>query len=342
MWKRILIPFAISVVTLAGLALAVRSQGLPPRQILYNIQPLWFLLAAIKIPLLFPLWVWRWKIILQVRHPTVKFSPVMIGVWVRSFFNSVTPGVGSSGGEIAGDYYLHKRLDIPFREVVATTAVERMIIGMTLVVLMVVGLVIAIPLLPLDSTVVRSILIGLLAFTFVVGLAFYLSVFRFEVARQWIKSFIRFLGWIIPPLGRKIKWGEVEEALSGFQESYQLTLKNRAVISWIIFITIIQVGLELLQPYAIFRALGVAFPFWAIIVTMATIKTFSVLSPIPGDSGLVEGINFGVYASLSHIPQQVIATQTILFRILDAWLLWIISGIVTSMVSVSMLRNNKK
>lgn len=340
MWKRLLIPFGISVITLVGLALAVRSEGLPSRQTLYAIQPLWFLLAAIKVPLLFPLWVWRWRAILRVRYPSVQFSPVMVGVWVRSFFNNIMPGVGGSGGEVAGAYYLHRRLGIPFRETVATAAVERMIMGLTLVVLMVIGLGVTIPLLPLGSTTVRSILIGLLAFTLVVGLALYVSVFRFEITRRWIKAVIRFLGWVIPPLRRKTKWSEIDEALSGFKEVYQDSFRNRGVIFWVVLITLAQIGLELLQPYAVFRALGVQPPFWTIILTMASIKVLAVFSPIPGDSGLVEGINFGVYASLSAIPQQIIVAHTVLFRILDAWLLWIISGIVTSMVSVSMLRRN--
>ena len=46
-------------------------------------------------------------------------------------------------------------------------------------------------------------------------------------------------------------------------------------------------------------------------------------------------MNFGLYAGLSDLSNQVILSEIILFRALDAWILWIGSGISTSAVGAS-------
>jgi uncharacterized membrane protein YbhN (UPF0104 family) len=53
----------------------------------------------------------------------------------------------------------------------------------------------------------------------------------------------------------------------------------------------------------------------------------SILGITPGGSGIAEGVNFGFYAFLFSISEEIAAVHTFLSRALDTWFIWILSAI---------------
>lgn len=331
---RILIPVGISVVTLAGLGVAVDGKSLS--QILHQVDPVLLILAALKTPILVLIWSLRWHLLLRARQFSVSLSRTTVAVLIRSFFNALTPGAGT-GGEPFGAYYLAKRTSLTFKEAIASTAAERMAQGLVMVGIVLIALVVCLPMLPLSSTLSWVLLIGMVGFMMFVGSMFYLSLFQFRYCRFIIEAVIRTLTWAIPPLRSRLEMEHLRHHLDEFHQEYRAFLKNTTALLGIVLFTALSWGLDLLQPYLLFRALHVDVPFWLIVASATITKLMGIFSIIPGGAGLIEGMNFGLYAGLSSVPSQVIVAETILFRALDVWILWLGSGIATSIVGVSLI-----
>ena len=92
--KRFALPFAVSLATLGVLAFAVNGdiQG-----VLGSADPTLLLLAALKAPALVLLWALRWHLVLRARLFPVRFGQTVKAILVRTFFNNLTPGVGTGG-----------------------------------------------------------------------------------------------------------------------------------------------------------------------------------------------------------------------------------------------------
>jgi uncharacterized protein (TIRG00374 family) len=223
-----------------------------------------------------------------------------------------------------------------FTEAIASTAAERMVQGLVMVVIVMVALGVCFPMMPVSSIMTRSIVVGLVGFMGFVGLMLYLSLFRFQYARCLIEAITRATTWAIPSLRSRLEVDHVRRSLDSFHREYGAFVKSPTAILGIVLITTIHWGLELLQPYLLFRAFHTEVPFWLILVGATTIKVMGIFAIIPGGAGLVEGMNFGIYAGLSGLSNQVIVAETILYRALDSWLLWIGSGIVTSIATASL------
>ena len=336
-WARILIPLGISLATLIGLSLAVDGKALFPTLRQADLPLL--LLAALKAPALILLWSLRWRLILRARQFPVSLSQTTVAVLVRTFFNALTPGAGT-GGEPFGAYYLSRRTSLTFKEAIASTAAERMAQGVAMVGIVLAALAICIPLIPLSSTLIRSALLGLIGFTGFVGLMLYLSLFRFQYARAILQGIARMVTWAVPSLRRRWNPDDVGGHLDEFHREYRAFLKGPATFLGIALFTALHWGLDLLQPYLLFRALGAEVPFHVILMSATTVKLMGTFSILPGGAGLMEGMNFGLYAALSAIPHQVILAETLLFRALDAWTLYLGSGIATGVVAPAFLTDS--
>jgi uncharacterized protein (TIRG00374 family) len=333
-WTRILIPIGVSLATLIGLSLIVDGKALFP--VLRQADLPLLLLAALKAPLLVLLWSLRWRLILRARRFPVSLAQTAAAVLIRSFFNNLTPGAGT-GGEPFGAYYLSRRTPITFKEAIASTAAERMCQGTVLVGIVLVAFGTCIPLFPLSSTLIQVALLGLAGFVGFVGLMLYLSLYRFQYARAILQGVVRMATRAVPPLRPRWNADEVGAHLDEFHREYRAFLKSPAVMPGIALFTAVHWGLDLLQPYVLFKALHVDVPFWLILMSATIIKLMGTFSILPGGAGLVEGMNFGLYSALSVVPQQVILAETLLFRALDTWMLWLVSGIVTGISTASLL-----
>lgn len=331
-------PIGVSFVTLIGLSLAVNIDEVI--QILHRVDPLLLGLAALKIPIQVLFWSLRWHFTLRARQFPVTFCNTISAVMIRSFFNNMTPGAGT-GGEPIGAYYLSKNTSLSFKETMASTASERMCQGVVIVGIILVSFVICFPYMPLQSSLIRYLILGLLGFIGFIALMLYLSIFQGRYALFIIEKLIRGITRVIPSLQKKWDLDHLRENLDGFHREFRMFMNTRQAILWNILFTVINWGLDLIQPYLLFKALQIDVPFWLIVMNSTIYRLIGFFSIIPGGAGLLEGVNVGLYAGLSLVPGQAIVAQTILFRFLDAYILWPASGIVTSISLSSITKQSE-
>ena len=331
-WVRTLIPFGVSVATLLGLTLMVDVTGLG--WALQNAN-LWLIgLAALKIPVLVLLWSLRWYWVVSVGQKTIRFRHVVHAALIRSFFNNLTPGV-ATGGEPFGAYYLAKRTPLTFKEAIASTAAERMVQGLVMVLILVFTVIVCLPMLPVSSDEIHLIYLGLCGFLVVVGAAFYLSLFRFRFVRSVLETIVRAIVRFVPRLETRLGADRLRENMDGFYLAYRRYLHSPTAVAGIVLLTTVQGVLDIAQPYLLFKALHVTVPLEVILLTANLSRILGIFAITPGGSGMIEGMNLAMYHGLSTLSPHVILAQTVLFRLLDSWLLWIVSGTVTSVVWTS-------
>lgn len=332
-WVRTLIPFGVSVATLLGLTLMVDVTGLG--WALQNAN-LWLIgLAALKLPLLVLLWSLRWYWVVSVgQEDPIPFRFVVHAALIRSFFNNLTPGV-ATGGEPFGAYYLAARTSLTFKEAIASTAAERMVQGLVMVLILVLAVFACLPMLPVSSEDINLIYLGLSGFLVVVGAAFYLSLFQFRLVRMVLETAVRAIVRFVPRLEKPLGADRLRENLDGFYLAYRQYLRSPTAVSGIVLLTIVQGALDIIQPYLLFKALNVNVPLAVILLTANLARILGIFGFTPGGAGIIEAMNLALYHGLSTLSPHVILAQTVLFRLLDSWLLWIVSGIVTSIVWTS-------
>jgi uncharacterized protein (TIRG00374 family) len=194
---------------------------------------------------------------------------------------------------------------------------------------------ICLPLLPLSSNLARALLIGLTAFVGLVGLLLYLSVFRFSCIKRLLLALMAFAARMAPSLADRLRGHGIETSIDGFLHGYRSFLGARRAILGIFLATALHWALDILQHYALLRALHVDVPLWVVLVAATVVKVAGIFAVVPGGSGIVEALNFSIYAGLSSLPDPVILSETVLFRALDAWILWVVSGVATSLLATS-------
>ena len=326
-WNRLAIPVSVTLITIAGMLVAVDFDELV--DILSGVDYILLTLAALKVPLQVYLWTLRWHLVIQSREFSIPFKHTFMAVIVRGFFNNITPGAGT-GGEPIGAYYLSKKTGMTFKQTMGSTASERLCQGIVFVGIVLISSLVIVPYLPVSTAVTQSVFIGVLAFCLFVALMVYLSLFKFQHGRAVLKHIIHFIAWLIPPLNRKWNLTYLEDHLDDWHREFKAFLINKNAILWTTVLTIGAWFLDLLQPYLLFKALHVDVPLWLILMNATIVRLGGVFAVLPGGAGVIEGMNVGLYAALSSIPGEAIVAETILFRAFDAWLLWLISGILAS------------
>ena len=335
-WKRIFIPLAISAVTIGGLLFAGR--GDIDYSVFYRVSAFWIFLAVLKMIFVLPVQAWRWQLAISAQGHRASFKEIFLGVIVRTFFNNITPGVGT-GGEIAGAYYLAKRTSLTFKAAMASSAAERIVQGLAVVVISIGLVAFALPVLSLDSLVVKGIIVGLLWFAVFMLSMLYLSLFKIAWGKKLMEWVVRAVVRLSPAARKTWNIGKIREEVGLFHDEYRASLRHPWMTTGMVALTVLQAGLEVAQPYFIFLALGVPVPLWTVILSILVIKVIGVFAIFPGGSGLVEAANYGIYEAFTDIGRDLVIAHTVLFRVLDAWLTWLVSGIVTAAISGSVFRD---
>lgn len=332
-WKQAALPVGVTIATLIGLSYAVDTHHVV--RILRDADPLLLGLAALKVPLQALFWTLRWYLIVRARRFQAPFSSVLTGVMIRSFFNNMTPGAGT-GGEPIGAYYLSRRSSMSFKETMASTASERMCQGVVFAGVMLLAFLMVIPFLPLASSLIRTLLMGVGGFVVFIALMLYISVFQFRYGRVVIETVIRGIAWLIPPLKNRWDLANLRTHIDGWYQEFRAFMSARMVVLWITLFTVVNWWLDVMQPYFLFRALHIDVPFWLIVMNSTIVRVSGIFSLIPGGAGWLEGINVGLYTGLSVVPDEAIVAETILFRALDAWVLWLGSGLISAFAIASL------
>lgn len=290
-----------------------------------KVDPLFLIPAALKIPLQVICWTLRWHFVLRTRDYFIPFSRTFSAVLIRSFFNNMTPGAGT-GGEPAGAYYLSKSTSMSFGQAMASTVSERMVMGVVYAAILIITSISILPFIESSSSFLIIISVILVLFSGFIMLMLYLSVYNFTHGRIVIKRLLNIITRIIPSFKNKWDIEHIDVHIQNWHNEFTGFVRNRKAVRIIIFFTVLNWMMDLSQPYLIFKALGTDVPIWIIIINATLIRITGGFTLIPGGAGVLEGVNFGFYTGLTDISDETIMAQTILFRALDAWFLWLIGG----------------
>ena len=189
--------------------------------------------------------------------------------------------------------------------------------------------------LPMASTPARLVLVGLGLFAGSSALILYLSVFRFHCIEGMLEFLVRAVVRIVPSWRSRLNTDRIRTGIRDFHKAYRAFLRSPQASLGIFLVTAIHWGIDILQHSLLFRALHSEVELWAILVTATAVKVLGTFSILPGGSGIVEGMNFGLYAGLTDLPESVILSETLLFRALDTWTLWLGSAVGTGIISAS-------
>lgn len=333
--KRLALPGVLSCLVLALLLRAVDIKGFLDVLEQTDLRLLFF--ASLKVPADYLILMQRWQLILASGGIRIRLRDLWMGVMVGCFFNNVTPGL-KVGGDPLKAYYVSRKYDVDFTAVIGGIAAERMLQGGVLWITAVTAL--------LASVIVRLPTSSIQAFawltavtTALVAVAVYVGVYKLDVL---VRLGTRLFGARMP--GQRDRHPELVEKLSTaagtFQQSYAGALRNRRLVASVLGLSALQLALAVIQAYLVFRALHVHVPVIYVILGTTVVRVIGVVSVTPGGAGVAEGVNFGVYALFQVVSGEIIAAQTLLSRALDAWLVWVSSGIGVAFAAPELLRGS--
>jgi uncharacterized protein (TIRG00374 family) len=288
------------------------------------------LLAALKGPVIITLWTIRWKGILKAKGHRIGLWNTYLAILIGSFVNNITPGF-RTGGEPARAYIISKKEKISFSDSLASIVAERLLEGLTLIIVGIVSFCIVLLAVDIPATAAKLIFLMITIVFSIILLAFYLITFKFS---RFQKLAIGLMA-LLSRLFSRVKSSNIEEKLSIFHHSYMLFIKNRKAISIVLVLSMVYWVLEILQPYIIFRALGEQVSIAVVMLNYVVVKFAGIVMVLPGGAGIAESSNFGLYILTTPLSKEIIAAETIIHRALDAWIIWILGAFTASSLGFS-------
>ncbi len=293
------------------------------------------LLASLKVPADYLILARRWHLILVSGGINVGRRDLWTGVMLGCFFNNVTPGL-KVGGDPLKAYYVSRKYGVDFAAVIGGIAAERILQGGVLWITAVTALLASV-IARLPGSSIQALVWLTIITTALVALAVYLGAYRLDAV---IRVGSRLLGaHVAAHRGRR--GDNVEKlttAAATFRRTYAAALRNRRLAAAVLGLSALQLALAVIQAYLVFRALHADVPVVYVILVTTVVRVSGVVGVTPGGAGVAEGINFGVYSLFRVVSSEILAAQTMLARALDAWVVWISSGVVSAVAAPELLR----
>ncbi|MDR0900108.1 MAG: UPF0104 family protein [Methanobrevibacter sp.] len=273
---------------------------------------LWILgLTFIIQTFVYLFWSLRWKLILDKMDDSPGFINV-VGILMTSIFgNNVTPG--SIGGEPLRAYLLSETNDTPFEVGIASTLADRVFEMLPFVVMAVIAVI---ALFSWNLAIIPKVLliVLILGTIFAFSLGIYAGINK-ELSERIV---IKILKWIFPLISKltndKYKFEDTKEKaiyyINNFNSSFTMVVENKLFIGGTL-LALVTWGLDLLNSYLAFIAIGITPPF-APFITIYTISILLAFLPLlPGSLGITEIIMIVLFVPVGIGPDYVLAASAL-------------------------------
>lgn len=266
------------------------------------------------------------------KKPLTYLKYTMIGY----FFSAITPS--SSGGQPMQIYYMKKDdIDIPH----STFALLVQLSGYQFSVVL-----IAFISLIFSFNYVRS-LDAIIVFLFIVGFIINFTLFVLYTLLIFKNSFVKKISNFCIKLLRKINLkninkieDKINEKINIFHESSNYIKENKMVVIKSFVTCIIQVLINYIGPYLIYKSFGFSEnSLWLFISMQAILFICVSFVPIPGSVGASEAGFLGVYQFL--FPASYLSSAMLLSRGISFYLFVLITGIVVIVSHYKIIKNKK-
>lgn len=253
------------------------------------------------------------------------------------FLKQVLP-MGQSGGPVLMAYTINRETDAPYESTLAASSVFAFLNVVASLVLAVVGLAILVltrrgP----TGTLLRNVLVAMVAVTGVVFLVTYLAVYRRalleRVALRVAGGLRRTVGRLSARLDAALAPEAVERVVGTYADSVGRLTGNRrelvatvalAVSGWLFFLA---------PMYTSFRAIGDPVPFTLVVFAIPVVTLLNVV-PLPGGLGGFEVALAGVTAAVGGLELATATAAVFLFRLSNYWFLVLLGGLSAASLSV--------
>ncbi len=290
---------------------------------LKNADPFYIVLALISQFATLVLLTMRWGIVirsLDILIPKRQLFPMLM---VGMMINNITPS-GRGGGEPVRAYMLGRSSECSIEFSLATVIVDRALDTFPMLFLAIVTIISMVLFFELNM----GVIIALVSTVIIISIVFLVFMYMCinETAGEKIVS------WILKII-RKFYTnyeGVLEEkahvALTNFQYSFKLMIKDKKVAIYGILISCLSWALEIIRVYFVFCAFGVH----ASIIVIAEVFIISCLLGmiplLPGGLGAVDGSMVLLY-SAAGITSSISAAVTVVERLISFWMVTALGAI---------------
>ena len=253
------------------------------------------------------------------------------------FLKQVLP-MGQSGGPVLMSYAVSRETAAPYESTLAAASVFAFLNVVASLVLAVAGLALLVvtrrgP----TGTLLRNVLVAMVAVTAVVLLLTYLAVYRRETlegaALRAAAGLRRTVGRVSARVEAALAPERVSEAVARFGGSVGDLTGDRRRVGTAVALAVLGWFCFLLPMYTSFLAIGEPVPF-ALVVFVVPVVTLLNVVPLPGGLGGFEVALAGVTAALAPVSLPAATAAVFLFRLSNYWFVVLLGGLAAASLSV--------
>ncbi|QLH77320.1 flippase-like domain-containing protein [Halosimplex rubrum] len=253
------------------------------------------------------------------------------------FLKQVLP-MGQSGGPVLMSYTVSRETAAPYESTLAAASVFAFLNVVASLVLAVVGLALLVATQRGPSgTLLRNVLVAMVAVTVVVLALTYLAVYRREVlegiALRVAAGLRRTVGRVSPRADAALAPERVADAAARFGGSIGDLAGDRRRIGTTVALAVTGWLCFLLPLYTSFLAIGEPVPY-ALVVFVVPVVTLLNVVPLPGGLGGFEVALAGVTAALAPVGLPTATAAVFLFRLSNYWFIVLLGGLAAASLSV--------
>lgn len=291
------------------------------------------LLAILTQILTYYLFALRWNIINKIADINISIKNILPMVLVGMAVNNITPS-GRGGGEPVKAFILSKYTKRPSEETFATVVIDRALDTFPFLLLAILSIISIIFYFNISYLILIILVVSVVSVTGAFILLIYMSINKTvgEKITLWVVKLInRFYKKDPKTLEEK-----VITAISGFQNTMKLMLKDKKVLyqalplSFIIWIT------EILRVYIIFLAFGADVSPLLIGEVFIISSLIGMIPLLPGGLGAIDGVMILFYSSAGINPS-ISAAVTVVERLISFWMTTMIGFMILPYYGSSVL-----
>lgn len=283
--------------------------------VLKEVKVSFLFLGVLTQILLFVIWGYRWKTILEAIEERVSVKNLYISLFIGVMINNITPSA-KTGGEPIRAYTLSKREKIRVERAFATITADRVFDSFPYTFLSLFSVLYLFFFRDVPTWVQYVLLFALFFSIFMLMVTVYLCI-NVKTAKRLILGMINFFGRFFPRIKRYS--GMVEERIVDFNSTVLKIGKSRSTMAKSMIISFLMLFLSVSRVYFIFRAVGYDVTLIVpIVVTIIAIQV-NIIPLLPGGLGTTEGVMIIIF-SIFGISSAISASVAILDRLLSYWL----------------------
>lgn len=256
----------------------------------------------------------RWGLIIKSLDITVPKRELFPMLLVGMMINNVTPS-GRGGGEPVRAYMLSRSSESSVESAFATVIVDRALDTFPMLFLSIITIVSMIFFFELNISIIIALVTSVVVITSIFLLFMYMCIN--EAAGEKIVL------WAVKIIRKFKDYDNFEEkaleALSNFQYSFKLMIKDKKLGIYGILISCLSWALEIMRVYFVFCAFGVNTSIIIIAEVFIISCLLGIIPLLPGGLGTVDGTMVLLY-SAAGITSSVSAAVTVVERLISFWM----------------------